>query len=132
MRPEYRQFVILAAILGFLGVGIGAFGAHGLQATLRANGREDTFETANRYHMLHALALIGVAVVGSAHPHRLIRVAGYALFAGAVIFAGSLYILAVFNIAPMGAVAPIGGALMLVGWACLGISMMRSDNRNTS
>ena len=55
-------FGILGAAFGFLGVALGAFGAHGLKGRLTP---EDLaiFETAVRYQMYHALALILVALV---------------------------------------------------------------------
>lgn len=120
-----RTFIILAAILGFTGVAIGAFGAHGLQPTLEANGRLVTFETANRYQMYHALALLAVAWLAQVIPGRLTNAAGYLLFAGAILFAGSLYVLAIFDMRIMGAVAPIGGTLLLIGWLCLGVAAWR-------
>ncbi len=44
-----KTLLLTGAILGFLSVALGAFGAHALKATLTANGRIDTFETAVRY-----------------------------------------------------------------------------------
>jgi uncharacterized membrane protein YgdD (TMEM256/DUF423 family) len=123
-----RTILVFAAILGFTGVAIGAFGAHGLQATLTANGTADTFQTASRYHMYHALALIGTAWLASRAKTGMIRAAGYLLFAGALIFSGSLYILAITNIKILGAVAPIGGVLMLAGWVCFGLAAWRSTD----
>lgn len=115
-----RQFLIIAAVLGFFGVALGAFGAHGLESTLEANGRTDTFETAARYHMYHALALIGVAWLAKQYPSRLMTWAGYLLTVGVLIFSGSLYILAVADLGIMGAIAPIGGTALLAGWGCIG------------
>jgi uncharacterized membrane protein YgdD (TMEM256/DUF423 family) len=117
-----RQFVVGAAVLGFLGVALGAFGAHGLEPTLEANGRLDTFATASRYHMYHALALVAVAWFNTHTPSRLARWSGYLLLAGTLVFSGSLYVLAVADLSIMGAVAPIGGALLLAGWGCLGLA----------
>lgn len=115
-----RQFIIIAAVLGFFGVALGAFGAHGLEPTLEANGRTDTFETAARYHMYHALALIGVAWLAKQYQTRIVTWGGYLLTAGVLIFSGSLYILAIADLGFMGAVAPIGGAALLAGWGCIG------------
>jgi uncharacterized membrane protein YgdD (TMEM256/DUF423 family) len=120
-----RTFIILSTILGFIGVALGAFGAHGLQATLEANGRVGTFETASRYQMYHALALIGVTWLSSVKADPFLTAAGWTLFAGTVIFSGALYILAIFDLRIMGAVAPLGGVLMLIGWACMGIGAWR-------
>jgi uncharacterized membrane protein YgdD (TMEM256/DUF423 family) len=78
-----RRFVSLSAILGFLGVAIGAFGAHGLQSTLSANGTLDTFQTASHYHLVHALALLGVAWAAERYPGRLTTAAGLLLGAAA-------------------------------------------------
>lgn len=120
-----RTLLLLAAVMGFLGVGLGAFGAHALESRLEANGRTDTYQTANRYHLIHAVALIGVALVAaqvSPESSNWINWAGNLLFLGSLVFSGSLYILAVFDLRIMGAVAPIGGALMLGGWLCLGVT----------
>jgi uncharacterized membrane protein YgdD (TMEM256/DUF423 family) len=120
-----KYFLVTGAVLGFFGVALGAFGAHGLEATLTATGRADTFEIASRYHMVHALALLAVAWLSSRSPGRLIRWAGILLIAGVVIFSGSLYILAIFDLGVMGAVAPIGGASLLAGWGLLGAAGWR-------
>ncbi|MBC8170340.1 MAG: DUF423 domain-containing protein [Anaerolineae bacterium] len=124
-----RTFLLTAAVLGFLGVALGAFGTHALAALLAANGRADTFDTASRYHLLHAVVLIGIAWAASQAntdpQRRLIRWSGWLLTAGTIIFAGSLYLLAILNLGWFGAIAPIGGALLLAGWACLGVFAWR-------
>ncbi|MDX1995427.1 MAG: DUF423 domain-containing protein [bacterium] len=125
-----KTFLLVAAVLGFTGVALGAFGAHGLQATLEADGRVDTFETANRYHLTHALGLLMVGVWlatpgGAALKNRL-RWAGYGFIAGTLLFSGSLYILAIFDLGLMGAVAPLGGLGLLLGWAAVGWAAWKS------
>lgn len=122
-----KTFLILAALLGASGVAVGAFGAHGLASTLQANGRESTFETASRYQMYHALALLAVAwmvsmITAQGGNPTLINVAGGLIFVGTLIFSGSLYVLAIFDLRVMGAVAPIGGLLLIAGWVCLGLA----------
>jgi len=128
MNPTSRTFILLAAVFAFLGVALGAFGAHALNATLTANGRESTFDTAVHYQLVHAVALLAAAWVAEKIPGRLTRAAGYLFAAGTILFSGSLYILAIFNLGFMGAVAPLGGALFLAGWFCLGLSVWR-DNK---
>jgi uncharacterized membrane protein YgdD (TMEM256/DUF423 family) len=124
-----RNFLLTAAVLGFFGVALGAFGAHGLQATLDANGRAGTFDTASRYHLLHAIMLIGIAWVTTQvktdEQRRWINRSGWLIAAGTIIFSGSLYVLAIFNLSIMGAIAPIGGLALLAGWACLGLAAWR-------
>lgn len=121
-----RVFTIIAAGLAFIGVALGAFGAHGLAATLEASGRADTFDTANQYHLIHALALLGAAWAAERWPGRAARWAGYLFVLGVLLFSGSLYVLAIFDIGFMGAVAPLGGAALLGGWLCLGLAAWRS------
>ena len=120
-----QQLIILAAIFGALGVGIGAFGAHGLAARLEAHGRTDTFRTAMLYHLIHVLAILGAAWVFSQFNSQFSLYAGYAFVAGILLFSGSLYVLAIFNIGIMGAVAPLGGIAMIVGWVLLGIAAVQ-------
>lgn len=115
-----RIFILLAALLGFTGVAIGAFGAHGLAAYFAANPtRESTFRTATLYHLFHAAALFGAAWAVDHFGGGAAVWAGGFLFAGTVIFSGALYLLSVFQIRIMGVVAPIGGVCLLIGWAGL-------------
>jgi uncharacterized membrane protein YgdD (TMEM256/DUF423 family) len=101
----------LAALVLFLGIALGAFGAHGLADRLEETGRLDNWETATFYHLLHGLALFVLALLPG-------RALGYYWFlAGIVIFSGSLYALALTDISRLGAITPIGGVSFLVGWA---------------
>ncbi len=114
-----HTFLFIGAILGFLGVTLGAFGAHGLRSRLSPEMLA-VFETAVRYQMYHVFALLVVAVTaGHARRGRLLTIAGWAFVAGIVIFSGSLYALALTGIPTFGAVTPIGGLGFLIGWACL-------------
>ena len=125
-----RSMVVTAAIFGFLGVALGAFGAHGLAAHFAAHpDLEPTFETAVQYHLLHAATLIGAAWVAERFPGRAAGLAGWLFAAGIVLFSGSLYVLSIFDVRIMGAVAPLGGLALLGGWLCLGIAAWRSPAR---
>jgi uncharacterized membrane protein YgdD (TMEM256/DUF423 family) len=123
----HRNFTIIAAVLGFLGVAFGAFGTHGLAAVFEANGRAATFDTAAQYQMYHALALLAVAWMESRMLSRLTRWSGCLFITGSILFCGSLYILAIFDVRIMGAVAPLGGAAFLGGWALLGLAAWRGE-----
>jgi len=126
-----RTFIIIAATVGFLGVAIGAFGAHGLAAHFADNpDLEPTFQTASDYHLIHALALLGVAWAAERYPGRAIRWAGYLMLAGVVVFSGSLYILSIANIRWLGAIAPLGGTALLAGWLLLGVAAWRGEKSN--
>jgi uncharacterized membrane protein YgdD (TMEM256/DUF423 family) len=127
-----RTFIIIGALLGMSGVALGAFGAHGLEPILTANGRLDTFETASLYHLIHALALFAAAWRTSATGSRLSRWAGILLALGVLFFSGSLYVLAIFDVGFMGAIAPIGGTLMILGWGALALDAWRGQAKSTS
>ena len=105
-----------AAALGFLGVALGAFGAHGLEKTFAANGRRGTWETAALYHLVHAVALLTLA---NRRPFP--RGPWTLLATGIVIFSGSLYLLAYTGATVLGAVTPLGGVCFLAGWAWLAV-----------
>lgn len=122
------NWVRIAAVLGFLAVGLGAFGAHGLKGRLESLGTMAIYQTAVQYHMYHALALLAVGLM--AGPFRTGTsgtIAGWSFVAGVTIFSGSLYILAVTNLKWLGAITPIGGVAMMVGWAALAVAA--STNR---
>lgn len=113
-------FLLFGSILMFIGVGMGAFGAHGLAEFLANAGREGTFDTAVRYMVYHGLALLVVGTLlaqNSSAP--VLNWAGWAFFLGSIIFSGSLYILIFAGIRWMGAITPIGGVLFLAGWVCM-------------
>src|SRR5438552_14190694 len=113
-----RTFLLLGAILGFLGVALGAFGAHGLRARLSPDMLA-VFETGVRYHVYHAIAIILVGLIAARLDGWLIRAAGWCFAAGVVLFSGSLYALAISGITVFGAITPIGGLAFLLGWALL-------------
>src|SRR6476659_10684574 len=113
-----RTFMFVGALMGFVGVGLGAFGAHGLRGRLTPEMLA-VFETGVRYHMYHALAIILVAVVMGRMSGWLIQTAGWCFVAGIVLFSGSLYSLALSGVTVLGAITPIGGVAFLAGWACL-------------
>ncbi|MGH7631412.1 MAG: DUF423 domain-containing protein [Gemmatimonadales bacterium] len=120
-----RLFVTLGAVSGFIAVGAGAFGAHALRARL-APDLLTVFETAARYQMYHALALIAVAWVVSRSPGGPAAWAGWLFVGGMIVFSGSLYLLALTGIRWLGAVTPLGGACFLAGWLCLALGAARA------
>ncbi|TGD79749.1 DUF423 domain-containing protein [Hymenobacter wooponensis] len=110
----------LAALLGALGVGIGAFGAHGLRNILEASGRFDTFETAVRYQFYHALALLAIGILYHVRPElRGLGTTAWLWLGGIIVFSGSLYVLCLTGITKLGAITPIGGLLFIAGWITL-------------
>ncbi|EJM03583.1 MULTISPECIES: DUF423 domain-containing protein [Pseudomonas] len=119
-----RGFLMLAAFFGFTGVALGAFAAHGLKSRLSAEYLA-IFHTGVTYQLVHTLALLGVALLATQIPGRLITWAGASFAIGILLFSGSLYLLTMTGISKLGIVTPFGGLAFLVGWVCLGLAAWR-------
>jgi uncharacterized membrane protein YgdD (TMEM256/DUF423 family) len=105
-------------VAGFLGVALGAFGAHALKTHLSPDLLA-AFDTGVRYQMYHVFALVAAAWGWARWPGRVFTIAGALFLAGIVIFSGSLYLLAFTGARWLGAVTPLGGLAFLAGWLCL-------------
>jgi uncharacterized membrane protein YgdD (TMEM256/DUF423 family) len=125
--PMARACLIAGALLGGVSVAAGAFGAHGLRAVLEATGQAANWETAARYGMYHALALVAVGLLGLSRPQvsRLLAAAAWCFFLGTLIFSGCLAVLALSGLKVLGAVVPIGGVLLIAGWLLLALAAGR-------
>ena len=121
-----RLFFSIGTLSGLISVAAGAFGAHALRARLSPEHLA-VFETAARYQMYHALALLAVAWAAARWPGALSLWAGWLFVAGTVLFSGSLYTLALTGARWLGAITPLGGVAFLVGWLCLFLSVRRSQ-----
>ena len=112
----------LAALLAGLAVAAGAFATHALRAQL-SDRALTIFETAVRYQMYHALALllVGVLLSRAETGSALLTTTGFAFLVGIGLFSGSLYGLSLTGIKVLGAIAPLGGLALMVGWGCLAI-----------
>jgi uncharacterized membrane protein YgdD (TMEM256/DUF423 family) len=108
----------------FIGVALGAFGAHALKARLSPD-MLTVFETGVRYHFYHALALFAVAWLSKSHPDAWTTFAGGAFTFGILVFSGSLYVLSVSGVRGWGAITPIGGVAFLLGWLALAVAAFR-------
>ena len=137
MTPQARSWLAIAAVVGAVGVALGAFGAHGLADRLADLGykadeiarRIDVFETATRYQLVHALALGLVSAVLDRMPSRAVRLSAWAFLAGVVVFSGLLYVLTFAG--PdwrwLGMVVPLGGMAMIAGWVSLAVAAWRDS-----
>mgnify|MGYP001107649461 CR=1 FL=1 len=119
-----RIFFMLGSVFGFLGVALGALGAHALEARLGPDGL-DTYELAARYQMYHAVALLAAAWACTRWPGTASSVAGWFFASGIVLFSGSLYALALGAPRWLAFITPFGGVSFLVGWALLAWSALR-------
>lgn len=114
-----RLFVMIGAVAGAAGVGLGAFAAHALQQRVTPE-RLATFQTGARYQMYHALALIAVAwALSRFGPAWQLTGSGILFAAGILLFSGSLYVLVLTDTRVLGAVTPFGGLCFIAGWILL-------------
>jgi uncharacterized membrane protein YgdD (TMEM256/DUF423 family) len=119
-----RFFFGIGAFSGFLGVALGAFGAHALKQRLGAELLA-TFEVGVRYQMYHALALLAVAWACTRWPGPLTSASGWLFVAGTLVFSGSLYALSLTGARWLGAITPFGGLALLAGWLCLAWAVVK-------
>jgi uncharacterized membrane protein YgdD (TMEM256/DUF423 family) len=117
-----RIFVLLGSLSAFLGVALGAFGAHGLKTRVTPE-MLTVWQTGVQYHLVHALGLVLIGILCELMPGvSLIRNAGWMLLAGSVLFSGSLYIMVLSDIRALGMITPFGGLAFLIGWLLLAIA----------
>ena len=128
----HRKFIIAAAILGALGVALGAFGAHGLQKLTTDEKILHSYQTGVQYQVYHALALLGIAALYDKLAAEWMRWAGNFFIYGTILFSGSLYVISFLKIEEsnlvrfVGPVTPLGGLLFVGGWVCLLIGALKS------
>lgn len=113
-----RLFFALGAVFGFLGVALGALGAHALAPRLTPE-RLQTYELAARYQIFHALAFFAVAWASTRWPGGSAPAAGWFMTIGILLFSGSLYVLSLGGPRWAAFITPFGGVSFLIGWALL-------------
>ena len=111
----WTHWLAIGAIMGGVGVGAGAFGAHALKTRLTP---EDLaiYDTAIRYWMIHTLAICTWALVQLRIESTPIKVASFGMVLGSLIFSGSLIALVLTGNRILGAVTPIGGVILIASW----------------
>lgn len=117
------RFLFWAALAGFTGVAMGAFGAHGLKNMLSEHYL-DVYRTAVNYQMWHALLL---GIIAMLPEQRLLCWAGWAALAGIVLFSGSLYLLSISKISWLGMITPFGGLAFLMAWGLLAYTAFQNQ-----
>lgn len=115
------QLTRLGALLAGIGVMAGAFGAHALENMVSPD-RLDTFETAARYQMYHAIALFVIGLKDPDPPRA--KWVGFLFLLGILLFSGSLYLLVLTDTSWFGAITPLGGVAFIAGWLLLAMGYL--------
>jgi uncharacterized membrane protein YgdD (TMEM256/DUF423 family) len=130
-----RWIAIVGALLAGTAVAAGAVHAHGLRDKLLQLGWDSNleqrlawFDTAVRYQMYHALALLALAGVVGAHPAGGFKLAAALFLLGVALFSGSLYAMTFLGPAwrKLGAVTPLGGLALIIAWLAVVITTWRT------
>lgn len=126
-----RKIILTAAILGFITIILGAFGAHALKAVLTID-QLSTFETGIKYQMYHVLFLLFVGT-NQAITEKAKKTIFYLVVIGVILFSGSIYLLSTstithINISSIGFITPIGGLLLIVAWFWLFIDFFKKKS----
>ena len=114
MKISASKWIVLSSLLGFLGVAIGAFGAHSLKQYLTPETTE-TFRTGVLYHLIHSSVLLAVSLSGRLDLMK----ANKFFLAGIILFSFSLYIYSLTSIKFIAMITPFGGVSFLLGWLML-------------
>jgi uncharacterized membrane protein YgdD (TMEM256/DUF423 family) len=121
---DARRTLAIAGILLALATALGAFGAHALKAHLQPD-RLQVYETAVRYHFLHALGLLAIGVVLRSMDSELLRWSALLVLTGVILFSGSLYLLTFGAPRLLGIVTPLGGLALIAGWVLFSLTVWR-------
>jgi uncharacterized membrane protein YgdD (TMEM256/DUF423 family) len=121
---DARKTLAIAAALIALATALGAFGAHALKAHLPQD-KLQVYETAVRYHFLHALGLLAIGVLLRSLDGELLRWSAALVLAGIVLFSGSLYLLTFGAPRLVGIITPVGGLALIAGWILFAVTVLR-------
>ena len=130
MKTSMLFFIGLS---GFLGVALGAFGAHALKPYLDSY-QIQIYEKGIQYHFIHTLAAAFAMVCFFVFHQKNFKIIALLFLIGILFFSGSLYLLAIrsllpFNISFVGPITPIGGLFFLFAWAWLAKESLTSINQ---
>lgn len=128
-----NKILFSGALLGFTGIILGAFGAHGLEKLVTVDDLA-TFETGVRFQMYHALAMLFLGLVENKLSSRNLKMVFVFWWVGVILFSGSIYGLATndlssFDFKKIALITPVGGTLLLIGWAWLAVGFMNQSKK---
>ena len=121
-----KFFLQAGAILGAIGVVLGAFGAHAFKPTLIATNHLDTYELAVRYQFYHSFAILFIGLLMNDNsPGSKFKTASLFMILGTILFCGSLYALSFNSGKGIAFITPIGGVFFILGWIWLALGVLR-------
>lgn len=115
-----NHYILIGGIFGLLGVGLGAFGAHGLKESLSPELME-TYKTGVLYHLIHAVVILAIGLLANPKFYK----AALFFSLGILLFSFSLYIYSVTSVKALAMITPIGGVCFMIGWVLVIISAIR-------
>ncbi len=122
---DARKTLAVAGLLMALATILGAFGAHALKAHL-SQEKLQVYETAVRYHFIHALGLLAIGVLLRSMDASLLRGAATLILTGIILFSGSLYLLTFGAPRMLGIVTPLGGLALIAGWVLFACTILKT------
>ncbi|MCH8923040.1 MAG: DUF423 domain-containing protein [Planctomycetes bacterium] len=132
---DARGWIVCGALLGAIGVTTGAYSAHGLEQRLIARGLDakavtdakEQFDTAVRYQMYHALAMVAIGIMAGRRAGRPLHTAGFCFLFGVLLFSGNLYAQVLLE-RSIHQLIPVGGGAFILGWCALAVAGFRLPN----
>jgi len=102
----------IAGVSGAAAIALGAYGAHVLSVAKEGVTEEQrkAFEVANRYHLIHSVALLGLTMV------RKPRLTGTLMIGGMLTFCGTCYYHAFTGDKQYRKLTPYGGMMLIAAW----------------
>ena len=127
MNSNAQSLILAGAVLAFLGVALGAFGAHALKTRIDTDLLA-VYQTGVQYHLIHALGIIAIGILVQMSPlSKWLPIAGWTMVAGVIVFSGSLYALSLTGIRVLGAITPLGGVALLAAWLLTAIGAAKAS-----
>jgi uncharacterized membrane protein YgdD (TMEM256/DUF423 family) len=128
-RSFALRCIFAGTLLMFLGVVLGAFGAHALQETLTPR-QLSSYQTGVLYQQLHSLALVLVGVIALLTSATAWLSRAAVLFGvGILVFSGSIYLMTLGAPRALGIVTPIGGVCLMLAWLAMAAHAWRASGR---
>lgn len=109
-----KKWIIISSVMGFLGVALGAFGAHSLKPYIDPD-KLDVYKTGTHYQMIHSVVMLAIAFYGD----KIYLKAEKFFLTGIILFSFSLYLYSITSVPAIAMVTPAGGVSFLIGWAVL-------------